>query len=122
MRISYVCLIYKSVKYLQFLYNQFNKYTKLKDGDEFYFLAANSKTEETGDKGIKLIYNDIQSLNFTTDTTLEDVIYENTYSIIINGDSEIDQLTIKSVQVKAGNLNIPVGIKYTNRNTVVSEN
>ena len=45
MRISYVCLIYKSVKYLKFLYEQFNKYTKLKDGDEFYFVA-NDATEE----------------------------------------------------------------------------
>ena len=45
MRISYVCLIYKSIKYLKFLYDQFNKYTKLNDGDEFYFVANDATTE-----------------------------------------------------------------------------
>lgn len=39
MKVSYVCLIYKSVKWLQFVYDQFHQYTKLKDGDEFYFVA-----------------------------------------------------------------------------------
>jgi len=48
MKISYVCLIYKSVKYLKFLYNQFHKYTKLNDGDEFYFVA-NDATKEVLD-------------------------------------------------------------------------
>jgi hypothetical protein len=48
MRISYVCLIYKSIKYLKFLYDQFNKYTKLNDGDEFYFVA-NDATKEVLD-------------------------------------------------------------------------
>mgnify|MGYP003330258780 FL=1 len=39
MKISYVCLIYKSVNWLKFVYKQFHKYTKLNEGDEFYFVA-----------------------------------------------------------------------------------
>lgn len=37
--ISYVCLIYRSVNYLKFVYEQFHKFTTLYDGDEFYFVA-----------------------------------------------------------------------------------
>lgn len=39
MKISYVCLIYKSVNWLQFVYNQFHQFTKLNKDDEFYFVA-----------------------------------------------------------------------------------
>ena len=42
MKISYVCLIYKSVNWLKFVYKQFHKYTKLNEGDEFYFVANDS--------------------------------------------------------------------------------
>jgi len=45
MTISYVCLIYKSTKWLQFVYEQFHKYTTLKDGDEFYFVANDAYPE-----------------------------------------------------------------------------
>jgi len=39
MKISYCCLIYKSTKWLQFVYDQFMKHTVMKDGDEFFFVA-----------------------------------------------------------------------------------
>jgi len=45
MKISYVCLIYKSVKWLKFVYEQFHKYTKLNEGDEFYFVANDACPE-----------------------------------------------------------------------------
>lgn len=45
MKVSYVCLIYKSVKWLQFVYSQFRKYTTLKEGDEFYFVANDACQE-----------------------------------------------------------------------------
>lgn len=45
MSISYVCLIYKSTKWLKFLYEQFHKYTKLNDNDEFYFVANDAYPE-----------------------------------------------------------------------------
>lgn len=45
MKISYVCLIYKSVKWLKFVYEQFHKYTKLNEGDEFYFVANDAYPE-----------------------------------------------------------------------------
>jgi hypothetical protein len=48
MNISYVCLIYKSVEYLKFLHQQFFKFTKLNEGDEFYFVA-NDPTDEVLD-------------------------------------------------------------------------
>lgn len=37
-KISYVCLIYKSVKWLQFVYDQVMKHTNL-EGNEFFFIA-----------------------------------------------------------------------------------
>ena len=43
--ISYVCLIYKSTKWLEFLHNQFNKYTTLNEHDEFYFVANDAYPE-----------------------------------------------------------------------------
>ena len=43
--ISYVCLIYKSVKWLEFVYNNFKKHTKLNEGDEFYFVANDACDE-----------------------------------------------------------------------------
>ena len=45
MNISYVCLIYKSVEYLNFLHQQFFKFTKLNEGDEFYFVANDPSDE-----------------------------------------------------------------------------
>ena len=45
MKVSYVCLIYKSVKWLQFVYSQFKKHTSLKEGDEFYFVANDACQE-----------------------------------------------------------------------------
>lgn len=45
MKISYVCLIYKSTKWLKFVYEQFHKYTQLNDGDEFYFVANDACPE-----------------------------------------------------------------------------
>ena len=44
-KISYVCLIYKSTKWLKFVYEQFHKHTKLNDGDEFYFVANDAYPE-----------------------------------------------------------------------------
>jgi len=44
-KISYVCLIYKSSKWLKFVYEQFHKHTKLNDGDEFYFVANDAYPE-----------------------------------------------------------------------------
>jgi len=46
--ISYVCLIYKSVEWLKFTYEQFTKYTDLKENDEFFFVA-NDATQEVLD-------------------------------------------------------------------------
>ena len=43
--ISYVCLIYKSSKWLKFVYDQFHKHTKLNEGDEFYFVANDAYPE-----------------------------------------------------------------------------
>lgn len=43
--ISYVCLIYKSTKWLRFVYEQFHKHTKLNYGDEFYFVANDACPE-----------------------------------------------------------------------------
>ena len=43
--VSYVCLIYKSTKWLKFVYEQFHKYTKLNEGDEFYFVANDAYPE-----------------------------------------------------------------------------
>lgn len=37
--VSYAALIYKSTKWLQFVYDQFQKHTTLHPGDEFYFVA-----------------------------------------------------------------------------------
>ena len=45
MAISYVCLIYKSTKWLKFVYEQFHKHTKLNKGDEFYFVANDAYPE-----------------------------------------------------------------------------
>jgi hypothetical protein len=45
MKISYVCLIYKSVKWLKFVYEQFHKHTKLNEGDEFFFVANDACPE-----------------------------------------------------------------------------
>ena len=45
MKVSYVCLIYKSVNWLKFVYNEFHKYTKLNEGDEFYFVANDACDE-----------------------------------------------------------------------------
>ena len=45
MKVSYVCLIYKSVNWLNFIYNEFHKYTKLNEGDEFYFVANDACPE-----------------------------------------------------------------------------
>jgi len=45
MKISYVCLIYKSTKWLKFVYEQFHKHTKLNEGDEFYFVANDACPE-----------------------------------------------------------------------------
>ena len=45
MRVSYVGLIYKSTKWLQFVNEQFHKYTKLNEGDEFYFVANDACKE-----------------------------------------------------------------------------
>jgi glycosyltransferase involved in cell wall biosynthesis len=45
MSVSYVCLIYKSTKWLKFVYEQFNKHTKLNNGDEFYFVANDACSE-----------------------------------------------------------------------------
>lgn len=44
-KVSYVCLIYKSSKWLKFVYEQFHKHTKLKEGDEFYFVANDAYPE-----------------------------------------------------------------------------
>lgn len=44
-KISYVCLIYKSSKWLKFVYEQFHKFTKLNEGDEFYFVANDAYPE-----------------------------------------------------------------------------
>ena len=44
-KISYVCLIYKSTKWLKFVYEQFHKHTKLNEGDEFYFVANDAYPE-----------------------------------------------------------------------------
>lgn len=45
MKVSYVCLIYKSVNWLKFVYNEFHKYTKLNEEDEFYFVANDACDE-----------------------------------------------------------------------------
>jgi glycosyltransferase involved in cell wall biosynthesis len=45
MKISYVCLIYKSTKWLKFVYEQFYKHTILNEGDEFYFVANDACDE-----------------------------------------------------------------------------
>ena len=45
MSVSYVCLIYKSVNWLKFVYEEFNKYTKLNENDEFYFVANDACDE-----------------------------------------------------------------------------
>lgn len=44
MRTSIICLIYKSVKYLEFVYDQILKYTDLTDA-EFYFVANDANEE-----------------------------------------------------------------------------
>ena len=44
-KVSYVCLIYKSSKWLKFIYEQFHKHTKLNEGDEFYFVANDAYPE-----------------------------------------------------------------------------
>jgi len=44
-KISYVCLIYKSTKWLKFVYEQFHKHTKLNQSDEFYFVANDAYPE-----------------------------------------------------------------------------
>lgn len=43
--VSYVCLIYKSTRWLRFVYEQFHKYTNLNEGDEFYFVANDASPE-----------------------------------------------------------------------------
>ena len=45
MKVSYVCLIYKSVNWLKFVHNEFYKYTKLNEADEFYFVANDACDE-----------------------------------------------------------------------------
>ena len=45
MRISYVCLIYKSIEYLNFFHEQFYKYTHLNEDDEFYFVANDASQD-----------------------------------------------------------------------------
>lgn len=45
LKISYVCLIYKSTRWLKFLYEQFHKHTKLNNDDEFYFVANDAYPE-----------------------------------------------------------------------------
>lgn len=45
MSVSYVCLIYKSVNWLKFVYEQFNKFTILSENDEFYFVANDACDE-----------------------------------------------------------------------------
>lgn len=42
--ITYVCLIYKSIKWLKFFYEQFLKYTDMKN-NEFYFIANDAVDE-----------------------------------------------------------------------------
>jgi FkbM family methyltransferase len=42
--ITYICLIYKSTKWLQFVYDNFKKYTNL-IGNEFYFIANDATPE-----------------------------------------------------------------------------
>ena len=44
MKTSIICLIYKSVKYLEFVYDQILKYTDLTDA-EFYFVANDANEE-----------------------------------------------------------------------------
>ena len=39
MKVSYACLIYKSVGWLKFVYEGFHRHTNLNEGDEFYFVA-----------------------------------------------------------------------------------
>lgn len=45
MKISVICLIYKSIGYANFVLNSFKKYTDLQDNVEFYFVA-NDPTDE----------------------------------------------------------------------------
>ena len=45
MKISYACLIYKSIDYIDFFLQQFYKFTKLEKDDEFYFVANDATTE-----------------------------------------------------------------------------
>ena len=45
MKYSYVCLIYKSIDYIDFFLQQFYKYTNLDPDDEFYFVANDATTE-----------------------------------------------------------------------------
>jgi hypothetical protein len=63
MKISYVCLIYKSVEYLKFLHEQFFKFTTLNDGDEFFFVA-NDATDDV--------------LNYLADNNIKHYIHTNT--------------------------------------------
>jgi len=45
--ISYACLIYKSTKWLKFVYEQFHKYTNMTD-NEFYFVANDANPQVLG--------------------------------------------------------------------------
>jgi hypothetical protein len=63
MNISYTALIYKSIEYLKFFYEQFNKFTKLGENDEFYFIA-NDATEEI--------------LNYLENNSIKYYIHQNT--------------------------------------------
>jgi len=43
--VSYICLIYKSTKWLKFTYEQFLKHTKMNEDDEFFFIANDAIPE-----------------------------------------------------------------------------
>jgi hypothetical protein len=45
MKISYVCLIYKSIDYINFFLQNFYQYTKLNNDDEFYFVANDASDD-----------------------------------------------------------------------------
>jgi len=60
--ISYVCLIYKSTKWLKFVYDQLTKYTNL-ENNEFYFVANDAC---------------IEVLNYLKDNNINHYIHNNT--------------------------------------------
>ena len=61
-KISIACLIYKSTKWLQFVYDQIKKYTDLTD-NEFYFVANDAN---------------LQVLNYLKDNNIPHYIHNNT--------------------------------------------